>query len=314
MVMNLDYILGKIQLLIQSGAGALSEKGRELTTIDTVILAAAAAAGLLFCFFGLKLVRLWAAVLGLSVGFTGGAYLASYFGLEGHIPLIAGAAAGVILAVLSGVLYRAGAFLVVWLMGIAGSACILGPQDWIFVLVCVAIGLVIALITLKFTEPVTMLVTAVFGGALAGQAGYILIPVKNWIIQIAMIAVLAVLGIIVQFLMESKRRKRQHLKKAEEIRQSTSVANEVDKARAMMENLDQAKPDMEETAEEGLLYLNDEEEELADFEDLDEDGEPLDFDDLDEEDDFMDEESDDYDSVDIEEDDDIQILDLDDDE
>lgn len=314
MVMNLDYILGQIQLLLRSRALALTEKGRELTTTDMVILAAVAAAGLLFCFFGLKLIRLWAAVFGLTVGFAGGTYLASYFGLEGNIPLIAGAAAGVILAVLAGVLYRAGAFLVVWLLGIAGSAYILRPQDWVFALVCVAIGLVIALITWKFTEPVTMLVTAVFGGALAGQAGYILVPVKNWIIQTAMIAALAVLGILVQFLLESKRRKRQHLKKAEEIRKSTSVANEVDKARAMMENLDQAKPDMEEAAEEGLLYLNDEEEEITDLEDLDEDGEPLEFDDLDEEDEFMDEESDEYDSVDIEEDDDIQILDLDDDE
>ena len=294
MVMNMDVLLERIQVQMQSGMTVLMEKGRELATVEMIMLAGAAAVGLLFCFFGLKMVRFWAAVFGLSVGFAGGSYLASYFGLEGYIPLIIGGVAGVILAVLGGVFYRAGVFLVAWIVGIAGSAYFLQPKDWIFALICLAIGLVIALITLKFAEPVTMLVTAIFGGALAGQAGYILLPMKNLMIQIAMIVVLIILGILIQFLLESKRRKRLHLKKADEIRKTTSVANEVDKARAMMEDLDQEKSGGYDEEEDEILDLNEIEDEEYDEED--------------------DEEYDEEDDEEYEDDDDIQFLTLDDDD
>lgn len=273
--MSMDYILEQIRHLVQSQMVVMTGKGKELMTADMIGLAAVIVVGLVFCFLGVKLIRFWAAVFGLAVGFMGGAYLASYFGLKGYVPLIIGGVAGLILAVLGAVFYHAGAFLVAWLLGIAGSAYFLRPSDWIFALVCVGIGFVIALLTLKLAEPVIALVTAILGGAAAGQAGYILLPVRNLIIQIAMIVVLVILGLIVQLLLESKRRKKLHLKKAEEIRKTTSVANEVDKARAMMENLDQEKA------------------EVMEFEDLDEE---------------------EYDSSDLEEDADIQFLNLDDDD
>ncbi len=288
--MNLDYILEQIQLQIQSGMTVLTDKGKELASVDMITLAVIAAVGLLFCFLGLKIVRFWAAVFGLMVGFAGGAYLSSYFGLTGYVPLIIGGVAGVILAVLGAVFYHAGAFLVGWLLGIAGSAYFIRPADWMFALVCVGIGLVIALLTLKLAEPVIALVTALLGGAAAGQAGYIFLPVKNQIIQIAMIVVLVILGLIVQLLLESKKRKRLHLEKADEIRRNTSVANEVDRARAIMEDLDKGK--------DGVM----------EFEDLDEgDDGNRESEDLDEE--YMEE-----DVEDLEEDDDIQILNLDDDD
>ena len=52
---------------------------------------------------------------------------------------------------------------------------------------------------------------------------------------------------VAQFLLESRKRKRIHLKKAEEIRQKYSTENEVEKARAMMEALEQeSKEEIEE--------------------------------------------------------------------
>lgn len=242
MVISLDSILNQLQVQVQAGLTVLTEKSRALNQADMITLAVIAVVGALFCFFGLKMVRFWAAVFGLAIGAAGGFYAAAYFGLEGYIPLIIGGVAGLILAVLGARFYLAGVFLVGWILGIAGSALILRPREWKAALICVAIGLVIGLITLKFAEPVTILITAVFGGCAAGQSAYILLPVTNHIICIAVIAVLVILGVIVQLLLESKKRKRLHLKKAAEIRNKNSVENEVDKARAMMENLDK-EPD-----------------------------------------------------------------------
>lgn len=300
MIVNMDYILGQVQGYLDTGMAVLTDKGRDLGQADLITLIVVAATGLLFCFFGLKMVRFWAAVLGLAAGFSGGAYLASYFGLDGYIPLIIGAAAGLILAGLCAGFFLAGAFFVMWILGTAGSACILQPKDWQFMLVCAAIGLVIGLITLKFAGPVTMLVTGICGGFAAGQAIYILLPLKNQIINMAVIAVLAILGIIVQFLLESKKRKKQHLKKAEEIRNTQSVANEVDKARAMVDNLDQEAPVMEAGPDDIDEEPEDEDEAYSgmDFDDIDED--------IDEE--FLE------DDEEFEDDDDIQIFSLEDDE
>lgn len=333
MVMSMDSILGQMQGYLNTGMAALTEKGRALSQFDQMMLIAVAVIGLLFCFFGLKMVRFWAAVFGLAVGFSGGAYLASYFGLDGYIPLIIGAVAGIILAVLGARFFLAGVFLVMWILGIAGSACILQPKDWKFFLVCAGIGLVVGLITLKFAGPVTMLITSIFGGFAAGQAIYILLPLRNRIVNIAVIAVLVILGIIIQFLLESKKRKKQHLKKAEEIRNTQSVANEVDKARAMVDNLDQAGPvrkkgshsEKEDVkAESEFVDLGNMDEEPED-EDVDEEYRDLVYDDIDEEYQDLVNESGDYDEEDIDEefledgedfedDDDMEIFDLNDDE
>ena len=62
-------------------------------------------------------------------------------------------------------------------------------------------------------------------------------------------AVLGAAGVLVQLLLESKKRKKLSLKKAAEIRDTQSTENEVEKARAMMENLDSITEKKEEKCE-----------------------------------------------------------------
>lgn len=254
--MEVSFIFEKIQVEMNAGLNTLSERSQNLSQYDMITLAVITVIGLLFCFFGLKMVRIWAALFGFSVGFSGGAYLADYFNVSDNISLIIGLAAGCVLAVLGARFYLAGVFLVSWVMGIIGSAYFLRPADWAYALVCVGIGLVIALLTLKLAEPVTMVITALLGGAAAGQAIYGFLPAENEMIQIAVIAVLVILGVVIQFLMESKRRKRLHLKRAEEIRKEHSAANEVDKARAVLEDFDKETPSNQ-TEDDGDIQILD---------------------------------------------------------
>lgn len=319
--MEVNLIFQKMQVEINAGLTALSSKSSNLSQEDMIMLAVIAAVGLLFCFFGLKMVRFWAAFLGLAIGVTGGSYVASYFNVSDNIAWIIGLVAGVILAVLGARFYLAGVFLVAWFLGTVASAYFMQPADWIYTLVCVGIGLVIGLITLKFAEPVTMVVTSLFGGFTAGQAIYGLIPLENEIVRIAAIAVLVILGVIVQFLLESKKRKRLHLKKAEEIRKKHSTANEVDKARAMMDNLDSVEPVNKKEAAAGAVALAKAADRGKDAQanSRAEDGEKiLDEEEFLEDEEFLDDEEyldEDDDGLDGEEDldDDITILDLDDD-
>lgn len=219
---------------------------------------------LLWCFFGLKLVRLWAALLGLIIGAAVGAGAAAALNLNETVILIAAVVVGIILALAGSVLYHVGIFLVAWIAGSGISASIILPRELPMVLVCAGIGLILALLTLKFAEPITMVVTGIMGAVSAGsQIGLLFFVLRlsagdtidpgviadlelryqNVLLRIVVTVVLAVLGIMVQFLLESGKRKRQSLQKAKEIRAQSSTENEVEKARAMMGELDLIQDD-----------------------------------------------------------------------
>ena len=73
--------------------------------------------GLLWCFFGLKLIRVWAAILGLALGFGIGTGVAAAFELSSNLILICGAVGGILLAILGAVFYHVGVFLIAWITG-----------------------------------------------------------------------------------------------------------------------------------------------------------------------------------------------------
>ena len=203
--------------------------------------------GFLWCFFGLKLVRLWAALLGFFMGFVLGCGAAMALNLTMTVSLVIGGVVGILLAVLSAWLYHVGVFLVVWAAGISVSLTVVRPENFLYAVLCGVVGLVIGVIAVRFAEPVTMVMTGLYGAiVLADVVSFFASLEAAWMIP-ALTAVFAVLGIVVQFLLESRKRKRIHLKKAEEIRQKYSTENEVEKARAMMEALEQeSKEEIEE--------------------------------------------------------------------
>lgn len=237
--MNMDTILDSISKI------DLKEAVNSMNLQDLVsapemrgVLIASIVIALLLCFFGLKLVRILAALLGAFTGAAIGAGAAFVLGFEQTYILIASLVVGIILAVICAALYHVGVFLIVWAAGISVSSTFLSPLGLTGVLISAGIGLVCALFTLKFAEPVTMVLTGMEGAVRAGTGIVFFLPVQELWVRIAVTAGLAVLGIMVQFLMESGKRKRQNLKKAKEIRERNSTENEVERARAMIENLD----------------------------------------------------------------------------
>ena len=143
--------------------------------------------------------------------------------------------------------YPAGGFVGVWAAGISVSLTVVRPENFLYAVLCGVVGLVIGVIAVRFAEPVTMVMTGLYGAiVLADVVSFFASLEAAWMAP-ALTAVFAVLGIVAQFLLESRKRKRIHLKKAEEIRQKYSTENEVEKARAMMEALEQeSKEEIEE--------------------------------------------------------------------
>lgn len=223
--------------------GEVLKNGTALNGQETAVAASAAVAGLLICLLGLKIVRVWAALFGFAAGFLAGTMAADMAGLTLAYDWIPGVVTGAVLAGLAAGLYRFGIFVTVWASAGLGCAYLIGPDDPVSVLICTAAGLIAALLTVKFKEIVTILFTAVFGALTAGVAAAFLITDGSELVFGITAAVSLIAGILVQLLLESKKRKRASLKKAEEIRKTHSTANEVERARAMMENLDRLDED-----------------------------------------------------------------------
>lgn len=195
--------------------------------------------GILSCFFGLKLARFWSFLTVFVIGTGAVAAVAMQITSDETLSGIIGLAAGIILAIVFAILKRAGMFVTAFVLGAALSIYWLRPANLIWLLVCVGIGLVFALLTIKLFVPVLMLLTGVTGAVCISQAGTVLlghagVELERWMVTLAF-AVLAVLGILAQFLMESGKRQKLHLKKAAEIREQNSTENEVDKARALLD-------------------------------------------------------------------------------
>ena len=211
----------------------------KLAEIVLISLGITVLLGILSCFFGLKLARFWSFLTVFVIGTGAAAAVAMQITSDETLSGIIGLAAGIILAIVFAILKRAGMFVTAFVLGAALSIYWLRPANLIWLLVCVGIGLVFALLTIKLFVPVLMLLTGVTGAVCISQAGTVLlghagVELERWMVTQAF-AVLAVLGILVQFLMESGKRQKLHLKKAAEIREQNSTENEVDKARALLD-------------------------------------------------------------------------------
>lgn len=261
--------------------------------------------GIFLSMFGLKMIRLWSALLGLVAGAGIGFAVTELAGLEPMIVVGATIGGGIVLAFLAGFFYRFGIFLLALLSGTYIAILFVNPQDWIFLGVCLAISIVISLLALKFVEPIMIVVTSIIGGVLAGDAIATLAELDNPIFRYGIMVLVAIVGGIIQFTLESGKRKKKNLKKAAEIREQNSTENEVEKARAMFDDtilLDDEpddksddKPDDKPKKEPDLSYLDEidladeeyEDEEESDYVDGYNPDDYTDLDDLEDDDDFI---------------------------
>ena len=199
-------------------------------------LAAAVVVGLLVCFFGLKLVR----ILGTLMGFFAGAAAGLIIGLEGMAFAGIVLGAGIVFGLLSWFLYRVGVFLLV-LAQVSGLVLTLLPGSWISAVVALAAGIIVAILSVIYVEPFVIIVTGIYGGLTAGTniAALAGLDAMTWSgIGIVIGAVIAVIGIIVQFMMHSRKVGKKERNYSKKVKEQDSMESEVEKARHLLDDDD----------------------------------------------------------------------------
>lgn len=284
---SINEIMDQLKTIIEIHQEVILGIGIALTVI-----------GLVVSFFGLKLMRVLDVLIGLTIGAVAGFTAVILLGMTGvpAIAIIAGA--GLVLAILCGIFYRVGSFL--WAFtAFAEVVIILAPipMPWIFVVAGI-LGLVYAVFTAVYPEPFMIIVTALWGGAVAGVSILNIAGYSQILFRIIAAAVIALIGISIQFKMRSKEVGKKDKIKSEQVKESVSRETEVEMARQILDDddddiqdlnveknpeplVDEENQDIEDTEE---FYLDDDIEDIDDLdlqgeleEDFD-DGEILEFD------------------------------------
>ena len=151
---------------------------------STVILAVTICIGLIIGLFGLKLARVWAALVGLVLGVAAGGIVSVVAGLNGMASVGAMAGGAVILAILVCVFYRVGIFFFVWLAIFSMGVSAINQQVIPVIAVCGVLGLVLAIVTMKMFDPLVIIITSIYGGYMAGNAAVSMLGLGNYLVAV----------------------------------------------------------------------------------------------------------------------------------
>ena len=192
--------------------------------------------GLLICFFGLKLIRLQAALVGFLMGALIGIGVAWTAGISGLTFAIVVFACGAVLAALSFFLYKFGVFCVVFCVCLGMGVQIADPQSTLPLVIVLAIALILAIVAVIFVEPAIIICTGISGGVTAGISAAAAMGLEGIWPGYAIGAVAAILGMVVQFMMHSRKVGKKEKVYAEQVKEADSVESEVEKARMVLDD------------------------------------------------------------------------------
>lgn len=196
------------------------------------------AVGVVICFFGLKLVRILSALIGLSAGVCIGIAVTSVLGFTGVQTLIACLVCALVLAVLCAVVRKFGIFVLTLISTMGVVSSILWPRTWILAGICAAVSLLLAVLSIVKTEAVATVITGISGGLSAGTSIAVLTGLngKNGWIGYVISAALAFIGIWFQFMMQSRKIGKKEKVYSRQVREEVSMESEVERARLILED------------------------------------------------------------------------------
>ena len=186
---------------------------------------------LLMILFGAKCKYVLFAIQGFLLGVTAGLTASWFLHLEGWVMIGVSAGAGLVFAAFEAVFRKFGAF-VFSLIAVFVSVAALG-----------GVALIFAILAAVFGDPLIIPVMGISGGVLGGIVAYHYLPYESRIVFYAVSAVLAVVGICIQYAMKSSKIARLERKKAKEIREKKSVESEIEMARNVLDSDEQEESD-----------------------------------------------------------------------
>lgn len=233
----MEQVLSSGSSMITEASGNAREIAEQIGAQPTLEgLIVTGIVGLLICLFGLKLIRLQAALVGFLMGALIGIGVAWTAGISGLTFAIVVFACGAVLAALSFFLYKFGVFCVVFCVCLGMGVQIADPQSTLPLVIVLAIALILAIVAVIFVEPAIIICTGISGGVTAGISAAAAMGLEGIWPGYAIGAVAAILGMVVQFMMHSRKVGKKEKVYAEQVKEADSVESEVEKARMVLDD------------------------------------------------------------------------------
>ena len=233
----MEQVLSSGSSMITEASGNAREIAEQIGAQPTLEgLIVTGIVGLLICFFGLKLIRLQAALVGFLMGALIGIGVAWTAGISGLTFAIVVFACGAVLAALSFFLYKFGVFCVVFCVCLGMGVQIADPQSTLPLVIVLVIALILAIVAVIFVEPAIIICTGISGGVTAGISAAAAMGLEGIWPGYAIGAVAAILGMVVQFMMHSRKVGKKEKVYAEQVKEADSVESEVEKARMILDD------------------------------------------------------------------------------
>ncbi len=233
----MEQVLSSGSSMITEASGNARELAEQIGAQPTLEgLIVTGIVGLLICFFGLKLIRLQAALVGFLMGALIGIGVAWTAGISGLTFAIVVFACGAVLAALSFFLYKFGVFCVVFCVCLGMGVQIADPQSTLPLVIVLAIALILAIVAVIFVEPAIIICTGISGGVTAGISAAAAMGLEGIWPGYAIGAVAAILGMVVQFMMHSRKVGKKEKVYSEQVKEADSVESEVEKARMVLDD------------------------------------------------------------------------------
>ena len=200
-----------------------------ISMIVTVVI------GLVIAIFGLKLIRVLSALVGLLLG----AVIGIALNLDKTPMIVLVGVGAVILCILMAVLKKFGIFFLIFFYSLGTLFMLLKPTSLILVVICLVASVILAVLAVLFTDLLVILITGITGGVEAGMALPVLFGMGgNVWIGYALSAAFFVIGCVIQTMMHSRKVGKKERIYSKKVKEEVSMESEVEKARMMLDDDD----------------------------------------------------------------------------
>ena len=248
--------------------------------MDFLILIGVAVISVLLCFLGIKMMRIFNAVAGAILG-AGIAYtILGFVQVDTRTQWIIIGVSALVLAVLTGVVRKVGCF-VFSLVAITGMLSYVlnassSSDNWLLYAISGGVAMLIALLGIKWMDPI-YIVSGAFAGGIGLGSVLLNLPLPDvsnpMFLKLAVYGVPVLIGCVVQFILKSREIGRKEAKHSAEVKKEISMEEEVENARALFDD-DMDDMDVEDADVDTLDVntLDNEEVDISEIDTADDDG------------------------------------------
>lgn len=176
----------------------LSMAAEELSEIQIGTAGVTLLIGLLNCFLGYRLLKVWLSLTGFTIGALAGYTIVSHYTRSSAIQILVLLLAGLLLGMTAFHIYRFGAFLLCTQAAVVSISILLQPKDSLKFMICLAAAVVAGLLGAAFVKPMVIFHTALGGGFAAAVSAAEFLHIKTDAKIMFFGAALTVAGIVVQ--------------------------------------------------------------------------------------------------------------------